>query len=128
MDIALTSFEGGSHAVTSDYFTQANTAVPVLAKMFRGNYAADDPEVNPLYAQENDLKGLNPQLIFVGGAEFALYDSKQWAELCKRAEVQHELHIEWGQLHIWAMGSQWIEPGLRARTDARILDWIERPR
>lgn len=126
LDMAMTAFEGGSHSVTSDYFVQANDAVPGLVKLFLGNgYQPTDPLANPLYRDVKDVGRLHRQLIFVGAAEFALHDSKTWASLCRNAGVELDLQIEWGQLHIWAMGSRWIEPGLRTRTDKKIIDCIE---
>ncbi|CZT14615.1 uncharacterized protein RCC_12209 [Ramularia collo-cygni] len=126
LDMEMNAFQGGSHAVMSDYFVQANDAVPGLVKLFIGkDYKPTDPAVNPLYQDVKVIESLNPQLIFVGAAEFALYDSKTWASLCRKAGVKTNLQIEWGQLHIWAMGSKWIEPALRMRTDNRILDWME---
>ena len=125
MDMALSAWEGGNPAVETDYFVMANQAVPALTALFIGDYAPTSPTVNPLVLQAEDLAGLNPQLIFVGAAEFALYDSKQWAQLCRAAKVECKLNIEWGQLHIYAVGSKWIDPAVRSKTDNMIVGWIK---
>lgn len=124
IDMSLSAYEGGNLAVMSDFLVAANTAVPAMAKSFLGVYAGTDPEVNPIYRPLDQIKGLNPQLIFVGAAEFALSDSKDWARRCKDAAVKCELHVEWGQMHIWAMGSSFIKPELREKTDTRMVDWM----
>lgn len=124
LDLSLSAYEGGNQAVMSDFLVSANTAVPVMAKAFLGTFSGTDPEVNPIYQPLGRIEGLNPQLIFVGAAEFALSDSKDWARKCKDAGIKCELHIEWGQMNIWAMGSSFIDPKLRDRADARMIDWI----
>ncbi|KAK4636479.1 Esterase [Fulvia fulva] len=124
LDMSLSAYEGGNQAVMSDFLVAANTAVPVMANAFLGPYAATDPDVNPLCRPLEQIKNLNPQLIFVGGPEFALSDSKDWARLCREAGVKHELHVGWGQLHVWALGLKWIEPSLRRKTEERIVDWM----
>jgi acetyl esterase/lipase len=112
-------------AVESDYFVVANTAVPRLAKMFVGQkYTGNSPDLNPLYRDLEDVKELSPQLIIAGGAEFALGDAKSWATTCAKAEVIHELVIGWGQLHVWALGSDFIDPSLREATDQKIIGWM----
>jgi acetyl esterase/lipase len=97
-----------------------------MANAFLGPYKANDPDVNPLYRPIDEVKRLNPQLIFVGAAEFALSDSKDWARKCREAGVECELQVEWGQLHVWALGSKFIDPELRRRTDERIVEWMIR--
>ncbi|KAF9781428.1 hypothetical protein IL306_014047 [Fusarium sp. DS 682] len=124
IDLSMTAYQGGNAAVESDYFIMANQAVPRLARFFAGDFALDSPEVNPLSRQPEEIHGLSPQLILVGAAEFALYDSKAWAQLCGAAKVHRQLHIEWGQLHIYAMGSRWIDPTIRKQTDLKIIGWI----
>lgn len=123
--MALTAYEGGNPAVETDYFMMANDAVPALVSRFIGSHAPDSPEVNPLYRELGDIKGLSPQLIFTGGAEFARRDSELWAEKCGQAHVKHKLIIEWGQLHIYAMGSKFTAPAVRAKTDNLIIDWMK---
>ena len=122
--MAMSAYEGGNAAVESDYFVGANNTVVSLISLFIGDRSPFSPEVNPLYRHPTELAGLCPQLVLVGGAEFALYDSKRWAELCKSAGVECSLHVEWGQLHIYAMGSAFVLPAVRRKTDHRILEWI----
>ncbi|KAH0842475.1 hypothetical protein FOPE_07489 [Fonsecaea pedrosoi] len=125
IDMALKAYVGGNPAVESDYFVMANKAVPALVQMFIGDWPPESPEVNPLYRQPEELSGLSPQLIFTGGAEFARYDSEQWAQMCHSAGVESKLVIEWGQLHIYAMGSKWTDPAVRRKTDGLIIEWLK---
>lgn len=112
-------------AVESDFFVVANSAVPRLTGMFLGsNYTGVDPAANPLCREVADIEGLNSQLIIVGAAEFALQDSKEWAALCKKAKVTNELIIGHGELHVWALGSSFIDPILRVKTDEKIISWM----
>lgn len=108
----------------TDYVVTANTSVPQMFQLFRGSYAGDSPEVNPLRRNLSELSHLSPQLMFVGGGEMALDDGKDWAEMCKNASVKHEIIIEWGQLHIYAMGSAWLDSNIREKTDSKIMSWI----
>ncbi|KAK5045787.1 hypothetical protein LTR84_008880 [Exophiala bonariae] len=125
LDMALSAYEGGNPAVETDYFMFANEAVPGLVSLFIGSYARDSPEVNPLHRESGDINGLSPQLIFTGGAEFARRDSEMWAEKCGQADVEHKLIIEWGQLHIYAVGSKFTAPAIRAKTDDLIIGWMK---
>ncbi|OQV06042.1 hypothetical protein CLAIMM_10680 [Cladophialophora immunda] len=125
IDMALKAYIGGNPAVESDYFVMANKAVPALVSLFIGNWSPDSPEVNPLHRQPEELKGLSPQLILTGGAEFARYDSEKWAQMCEMAGLECKLTIEWGQLHIYAMGSKLTDPAVRKTTDDMIIEWLK---
>ena len=125
MDMAVSSYLGGSPTVESDYLVGGNASVPWMASKFVGSIPANSHEVNPLYCSPICIRGINPQLILVGAAEFALYDSKKWAEVLQVAGIQHKLVIEWGQLHIYAMGSAWVDPAVRAKTENTIVTWIK---
>lgn len=125
MDMALSAWEGGNLAVETDYFVSANEAVPGLAALFIRGHASTSTDVNPLFHHAEDLTGLNPQLIFVGAAEFALSDSKKWASLCGAAGIKCSLNVEWGQLHVFALGSRWTSPAVRTKTDNMIISWIK---
>ena len=125
IDMALKAYRGGNPAVESDYFLVANKAVPALVSLFIGDRSPDSPDVNPLYCRLEELKGLSPQLIFAGGAEFARYDSEKWAEMCHNAGVYCKLTIEWAQLHIYAVGSRFTHPAVRRKTDGMIIEWIK---
>lgn len=124
MDMAMSAYEGGNAAVESDYFMAANKAVPDLVKLFILERSPTSPEINPLYRTSDELSDLCPQLILVGGGEFALYDSKRWAEVCEQAGVEYKLNVEWGQLHIYAMGSKFVSSDVRHKTDNMIVEWI----
>lgn len=124
--MSMSAYDGGNPAVESDYFLQANSAVDGLVTLFIGpERARDSPEINPLHVAPADLQGICPQLILVGGGEFALQDSKEWAKACRTAGLEHKLVVEWGQLHIYAMGSAWVDPSVRRKTDGAIIDWIK---
>lgn len=109
----------------TDFLVAANQNVPGITKMFLGSCSGSDPEVNPLFSNPDELKGLNPQLVLLGGAEFCHQDGRDLAVLCKRAGVKHQLVVEFGQLHVYALGSKWIDPEIRAKTDTKIVDWIQ---
>jgi len=100
--------------------------VPDLVRRFlKGTgHGGADPEVNPLFWQPEELTGLNRQLVLVGAAEIALQEGKDWAGLCGKAGIGHKLVVEWAQLHVYAMGSRWVDPRVREKTDNLILDWI----
>lgn len=64
---------------------------------------------------------------FVGVAEFALNDSKDWARKCREAGMECQLQVEWGQLHVWGFGKQVDRAGIEAkdrREDGRMDDAI----
>ncbi|KAK5460810.1 hypothetical protein LTS15_002873 [Exophiala xenobiotica] len=128
MDMSLRSFQGGNALVETDYVATANTSVPMFSRMFLGQskYKGDSPEVNPLYRTPESLRNLNPQLILVGAAEFTLQESKDWAALCRKAGVEHELVVEWGQLHVYALGSRFLDSEVRRRTDEKVVGWMSR--
>jgi hypothetical protein len=39
--------------------------------------------------------------------------------------VKHDLVVEWGQMHVYALGSSWLEPGVRKKTEMKIVDWMK---
>lgn len=117
--------EGGNALIETD-FVDANAIVPVLSAMFIGKNDPKHPGVNPLLNKPEDLIGLCPQLVLVGGGEFALQDSKAWAILCRAAGVKVELIVERGQPHIYAMGSKWLEPEVKKKTEDKIVQWMAR--
>lgn len=116
--------EGGNALMDTDYVIGANTVTPDFAKKWLNGIDPMSPDVNPLYRQPEELQGLNPQLMLVGAGEFALQEGKDWAALCKKAGIRHRLVCEWGQLHIYALGSAWLAPDVRRRTDESIMDWM----
>ena len=58
----------------------------------------EDPLANPLLA---DLRGLPPMYIQVGGDETLLDDSRNLAELARRAGVDVTLEVEPGMQHVY---------------------------
>jgi acetyl esterase/lipase len=125
IDMSLRAHQGGNALVETDYVVNANTMLPLYVKRWLDGLPATSVEVNPLYYKPDQIKGLNPQLIFVGAAEFALQEAKDLAILYKRAHIKHELVVEWGQLHIYALGSKWIDQEVRKKTDAKIVGWMK---
>ena len=125
MDMTLSHYVGGNSNVETDYVVTANTLVPMLLPMFLGGLSGTCPEVNPLYCDLEVVKQLNPQLVLVGSAEFVLQDSRAWATRCAEADLQHKLIVEWGQLHVYALGSRFLNPSIRERTDLEIVSWIK---
>ncbi|KIW78550.1 hypothetical protein Z517_08388 [Fonsecaea pedrosoi CBS 271.37] len=126
LDLALDAFRGGNASVETDYVVTGNTILPLFTDMFlRGTgLKGSDAEINPLRRKPSELKGLHRQLIFVGSAEVVTQEGKRWADVCEAADIEHKLVIEPGQLHVYAMGSSWIDPGVRNKTDDIIVDWI----
>lgn len=118
-------YEGGNALIETD-FVDANMLVPVLSAMFIGKNDAKDPSVNPLLHKPQDLTDLCPQLVLVGAGEFALQDSRAWTLLCRAAGVEIELVAERGQPHIYAMGSKWLEPAVKKKTEGKIVQWLAR--
>ncbi|PPJ59594.1 hypothetical protein CBER1_01174 [Cercospora berteroae] len=108
IDMSLCAYEGGNQAVMSDYFIMANEAVPMLTKAFLGKYAGTDGDANALYRPLDQLRGLNPQLIFVGAAEFALSDSKDWARRCREAGVPWLKSMLSGPTKVDAITGDWL--------------------
>ncbi|KAL2831018.1 alpha/beta-hydrolase [Aspergillus pseudoustus] len=127
LDTSLSLYAaGGNPLSTTDYVNTANTSVPLMFGLFLGGKKdGSDPDVNPLCRKPNEMHFLNPQLILTGGAEMAMWDGRRWAHLCGEAGVSHELVVEWGQLHIYAMGSKWVERRVREKTEERIISWID---
>jgi len=117
--------DGGNAFMETDYVIGANTLTPSFASKWLNGISPTAPEVNPLYRQKEEIQGLNPQLILVGAGEFALQEAKDWASLCKKTGVHHRIVIEWGQLHVYALGSAWVEPSARRRTDLIIINWMQ---
>lgn len=118
-------FEGGCPMVETDYVIYANTMVPYFSKLWCGSYAGTSPEVNPLYRAPDELRGMSPQLVLVGAAEFALNEAVAWGYQCGRAGVRCKVVREWGMMHIYALGSSWLPQAVRNKTDKYIIDWIE---
>jgi acetyl esterase/lipase len=124
MDMSMPAHEGGNALVETDYIVNANRVCPIYVARWLKDIPGTSPDVNPLYRQPAELEGLNPQLILVGAGEFALQESKDLAKLCNQAQVQHEIRCESGQLHVYALGSAWLDPAVRRRTDATVIDWM----
>ncbi|KAJ5707659.1 hypothetical protein N7488_007460 [Penicillium malachiteum] len=118
--------DGGNALMETDYVVGANTTTPHSAMKWLNGISPTDPDVIPIHRKPEELKGLKPQLILVGGGEFALQEARDWASLCRKADIQHEIVCEWGQLHIYALGSAWIAPSVREKTDRSIVTWIKK--
>lgn len=124
IDMALRSFDGGNALVETDYVVTANHGVPLFAKRWIGEIDGTSPEVNPLYCKPSDFDGIPPQLILVGGGDFVLPECRELCRLFREANLQHEMVVEWGEFHLYALGSRWIHPTTRAKTDAIFFRWL----
>ena len=69
-----------------------------MAALYRGDTAADDPGVSPLFA---DLAGLPPMLIQVGDHEVLLDDSTRLAQQAQAAGVEATLEIYDEGFHVF---------------------------
>lgn len=123
-DMALSSFGGGNALVETDYIVTANQGVPLFAKRWIGDIDGTSPEVNPLYCDPTDFQGLPPQLMLVGGGDFVVPECRDLARLFRVAGLRHEMVVEWGEFHLYALGSKWVHPEIRRKTDAHILGWV----
>lgn len=124
IDMALGSFEGGNALVETDYIITANQGVPLFAKRWIGDIDGSSPQVNPLYCDPAQFHGLPPQLILVGGGDFVLPECRELARLFTTAGLRHKMVVEWGEFHLYALGSKWIHPRTRSKTDALIFSWL----
>lgn len=125
LDATMQAHEGGNALVETDYVVSANRICPIYWAQWLDGTPGTHPDVNPLRRQPDELRGLNPQLVLVGAGEFALQEAKDFARLCERANVRTRLICEGGQLHIYAMGSAWVDPAVRRKTDACIIGWMQ---
>ena len=125
MDMSMRNHNGGNALVETDYIITANRVCPIYVAQWLNGIPGNDPDVNPLYRSPDELRRMSPQLILVGAGEFALQDSKDFATLCGLAGVENQLVCEQGQLHIYALGSAWLAPSLRLRTDDIIIGWMK---
>jgi acetyl esterase/lipase len=69
-----------------------------MAALYRGDVAAEDPGVSPLFG---DLEGLPPMLIQVGDHEILLDDSTRLASTAQAAGVEVDLEIYDGAFHVF---------------------------
>ncbi|KAL2785973.1 alpha/beta-hydrolase [Aspergillus keveii] len=124
LDMSLPSFRGGNALVETDYLVGGNLTVPTFVNAWLNGEPGDSPQVNPLYCALSEFEGVNPVLILVGGGEFALQEGKDLARHLEDAGVRQHLEVEWGQMHLYALGSKWVDPEVRRKTDAMIYRWI----
>ena len=68
------------------------------AAAYRGDRAASDPAISPLFA---DLTGLPPLLIDVGTAEVLLDDARRLADRARQVGVEVTLTVAEDMLHVW---------------------------
>jgi len=122
--MALRSFEGGNALVETDYIITANTGVPLFATRWIRDIDGASHEVNPLYCKSSDFHGLPPQLILVGGGDFVLPECRELSQRFTEAGLRHKMVVEWGEFHLYALGSKWVDPRTRAKTEATIFGWI----
>lgn len=122
--MSLGSFQGGNALVETDYLVGANLTVPIFVNSWLNGELGDSPRINPLFSKPSDFEGMSPALILVGGGEFALQEGKDLAKLLGFSGVKQHLEIEWGQMHLYGLGSKWVDPMVRKKTDCMIYQWI----
>lgn len=122
--MSLQSFQGGNALVETDYLVGANLTVPTFVNAWLNEEPGDSSRVNPLFCTPEEFEGMCPALILVGGGEFALQEGKDLAKLLDVSGVKKHLEIEWGQMHLYGLGSKWIDPTVRRKTDGMIYRWI----
>ena len=69
-----------------------------MAALYRGEVAASEPGVSPLFG---NFKGLPPMLVQVGDHEILLDDSTRLASAAERADIQVQLEIYEGAFHVF---------------------------
>ncbi|RAH70431.1 alpha/beta-hydrolase [Aspergillus aculeatinus CBS 121060] len=124
MDMSLKAFEGGNALVETDYIVGANATVPTFVDAWLDGESGSSPKVNALSCVPATFSGLGPVLVLVGGGEFALQEGKDLAALLSKAGVRHHLQVEWGQMHLYGLGSAWVDPSVRRKTDGMIYRWM----
>ncbi|RAH76356.1 alpha/beta-hydrolase [Aspergillus japonicus CBS 114.51] len=124
MDMSLKAFEGGNALVETDYIVGANATVPTFVDAWLDGESGNSPRVNPLSCAPAAFSGLGPVLALAGGGEFALQEGKDLAALLSKAGVRHHLQVEWGQMHLYGLGSAWVDPTVRRNTDGMIYRWM----
>lgn len=76
-------------------FTEAN---PMLVEeLLPKGMNASDPLISPIHG---DLRSLPRQIVFVGGAEVLLPDSKDWVAKSREAGNKVDYVVEPGQVHM----------------------------
>jgi len=88
---------GNSPAMSTDFLVTFKDANPEIVEMFLPpEMIPSDPQVSPML---DDLNSLPPQLVFAGGAEVLLPDSKTWVRRSREAGNTVEFVLEEGQMH-----------------------------
>ncbi|OCK77445.1 alpha/beta-hydrolase, partial [Lepidopterella palustris CBS 459.81] len=87
-----------SPAMKTDFLTTFTYANPMLVEhLLPEDMVASDPQISPIF---DELHSLPPQIVFVGGAEVLLPDSKDWVMRSKAAGNAVEFVLEQGQVHM----------------------------
>lgn len=76
-----------------------------MAQAYAGGTALDAPEISPVFA---DFRGAPPVLIQVGTAEVLMDDSINLAKALGDADVDVDLDIRAGMIHVWP----WFAPAI----------------
>lgn len=96
-------------------------SVERATRFYRGDVAADDPAVSPLFG---DLTGLPPTLVQVSGNELLYSDSESFAERARAAGVDVDLSVVADLWHVWHLMAP-IVPEARASI-AEIGEFVRR--
>lgn len=103
--------EGASHTTNADSeILILPESVERASRFYRGEVAADDPGVSPLFG---DLTGLPPTLVQVSCNELLYSDSESFAERATAVEVDVDLSTVPDLWHVWHLMAP-IVPEARA--------------
>jgi monoterpene epsilon-lactone hydrolase len=87
-----------SPAMRTDFLITFSIANPVLVEsLLPENISASDPQISPIF---DDVASLPPQIVFAGGAEVLLSDSKDWVRRSREAGNSVEFVLDQGQVHM----------------------------
>ncbi|KAH7379067.1 Alpha/Beta hydrolase protein [Cadophora sp. MPI-SDFR-AT-0126] len=125
IDPTMPAHKGGNALTETDYLVAADANCPGLWEKWLNGISPTSPDANPLFRKPSEIADLNPQLVLVGGGEFALQEGKEWGRLCEAAGVETSIVCERGQMHIYSLGSSWLSTEVRRRTDSAIFGWIQ---
>lgn len=126
IDMSEERSRNGYPEVETDYVITANLLIPSITRLFLGDAPGTSPDVNPLFCSRDQVSKLTPQLILAGAADVALRDSEMWVHMLKKTGVRHDFVVELGQMHIYAIGSSFLDPKVRKLTDEKIMDWMKK--
>lgn len=82
-----------------------------VAALYRGNYAAEDPQLSPVFA---DLGGLPPMCVHVGSTEILYDDAERLVHNAKAQGVTAQLKVWPDMPHVFQLFARLIPEGRRS--------------